>query len=334
MEILLLTDVDLKFLASLLCDKGVPVGSVYKFDALIKVFRQLADFDHLQDQNSAQYPHVYSCATVVEFHHFLLVIYYAFDFALNYLRTPDPTSKDTDFQTCYKYAATFWRMCHSSILREHLAVLHRTQLLNNCIIITRAATAGFANETDLAAAAVPDPADDRMKEGTDSEMQALVGPPTDAAVDLSLLVLRVFCLHTSHFMALDGLLTFFQGQPLANKAVHIRLLAVRPLEPLEAEWEPVLHRVFEISPQLTACASNIKTIICVEIAQRKIASSSTIFKHFFNRDSKNLMHCATAVHCEIALAYLITNFGDAISKSNTDLDWFKVCFLVFLSLMI
>jgi hypothetical protein len=187
---------------------------------------------------------------------------------------------------------------------------------------------------DCKTLAVPDPADDHMKEGTDSEMQALVGRLTDAAVDLSLLVLRVFRLHTSHFMALNGLLTFFQGQPLANKAVHIRLLAVQPLEPLVAEWEPVLHRTFKISPRLTAHASNIKTIICVRKLPNVKSHHLAPFSNTFDRDSKNLMCCATAVHCEIALAYLIINFGDAISKSNTDFDWFKVCFLVFLSLMI
>ena len=59
----------------------------------------------MEDQNKAQYPQVCTRATIVEFHHFLLVVYYAFDFALNYLRAPDPSSKDVDF---YKFAAIFW----------------------------------------------------------------------------------------------------------------------------------------------------------------------------------------------------------------------------------
>jgi hypothetical protein len=98
-----------------------------------------------------------------------------------------------------------------------------------------------------------------MKEGMDSEMQALVG-----GLDLSLVVLRVFHLHSSHFTALDGLFTFFQGQPLADKTVRIHLLTMRSLNPLEAEWKPVLHHAL-LSPRLTAHASNITTIICAEI---------------------------------------------------------------------
>jgi hypothetical protein len=132
-------------------------------------------------------------------------------------------------------------MCHSSVLREHLAVLHCVRLLNNCII-TPATTAGSVPETDPEN---PDLADDCMKEGTDSEMQALTGSPTNAPVqlvDLSLVVLQVFRLHTSHFMALDTLLIFFQGQPLADKVVHICLFAVRSLKPLKVKWEPVLRR--------------------------------------------------------------------------------------------
>jgi hypothetical protein len=320
-KILSLTDIDIRCLVSLLCQNGVLVD--HKFDALIDVFRQLAEFDQIQDQDRMQYPHVYSRATIVEFHHFLLAIYYAFDYALNYFRKPDPTSRDIDFETCYKYAATFWRMCHSSVLREHLAVLHRAQLLNDCII-TRAATPGFAHETDSATEEDPDPADDCMKEGTDSEIQALTGNPTNAPVqlqDLSLMVLRVFRLHISHFTALDTLLVFFQGRSLANKTVHIRLLAVRSLIPLKAEWEPVLLRAFKVSTLLTKRVPEITGIICAEINRRKISMPNAIFKHFFDEDSKNVMRCATAVHCEIALAYLITNFGHA--KSNIDFDWFK-----------
>jgi hypothetical protein len=58
MEILSLTSVDVQFLVGLLCERGVQVDPSYKFDALIKVFRQLAEFDQVKDPNKAQYPQV------------------------------------------------------------------------------------------------------------------------------------------------------------------------------------------------------------------------------------------------------------------------------------
>jgi hypothetical protein len=54
MEILSLTQVDVQFLVSLLYKKGV-ASSSHKFNALIKVFRQLAEFDQMQNQNRTQY---------------------------------------------------------------------------------------------------------------------------------------------------------------------------------------------------------------------------------------------------------------------------------------
>jgi hypothetical protein len=330
MEILSLTSVDVQFLVGLLREKGVQVDPGYNFNALIKVFRQLAEFDQMKDQmkqNTAQYPQVYTRATIIEFHHFVLAIYYAFDFALNYLRSPDPSSKDVDFEMCYKFAAIFWRMTHSSIFREHLTVLNRAQLLDDYIITTRVAGSAPAAAPEDPAAPEDSAAEADLKEGTDSEMQALTGGPTDRPTDkqdVSLIIMRVFRLHASHFTALDGLLSFFQDKPLTGKTVRIRLLAVRSLLPIEEEWEPILSRV-----SLNYRLSEIKDIICAEIKRYNTLPFPTIFNHFSNKDSKNLMRCSSAVHCESALAYLIINFDDAISKSNVDFDWFKVCFLLF-----
>ena len=143
----------------------------------------------------------------------------------------------------------------------------------------------------------------------------------------------MFRLHASHFTALDGLLSFFQDKPLTDKTVHIRLLAVRSLSPLEVEWEPILHRVLQ-NYTVNFRSSEITDIICAEINRCNTLPFRTIFNHFSNRDSKNLMRCSSAVHCESALAYLINNFDDTISKSNADFGWFKVCFLLFFSSMI
>ena len=236
-------------------------------------------------------------------------------------------------------------MTHSSILREHLTVLHCAQLLKDYIIATR----GAGSALDLAAerkadsaledkaipAAEADP-DDCVKEGTDSEMQALTdGPmdgPTDNLSDASLIILWMFRLHASHFTALDGLLSFFQDKPLTDRTVHICLLTVRSFRPFEVEWEPVLHRVFQ-NYTVNHRSSEITDIICAEltdVAPYHFASFSITLPTEIPRIS-----CAVPpLESAQALAYLINNFDNAISKSNIDFDWFKVCFLLFFSSMI
>jgi hypothetical protein len=110
--------------------------------------------------------------------------------------------------------------------------------------------------------------DDCMHENINGEIHALGGDPTNdpEPLDLALLVLRWFRLHVSHFAALDDLLSFFHGQPLAGKTVRIHLLAVRSLLPHTAEWELVLQRVLKDDFALRNRIPEAINIICTEIA--------------------------------------------------------------------
>ena len=340
MEILSFSNTDLKFFVDLLHSKGVM--AYHRFEALIQAFKQLAEFDQLQGKDMSQHPYVYSTTTIIEFHHFLLGAYFAFDLALKYLQNPNPDMPG-GFKMCYQHTATLWRICHSSILREHLALLNGAGLLDGCSITSAqvAVMAGSSRGTDptvenksdsTAETSNPHPEgdadDDGMHESTNVEIHALEGDPTNEPepLDLGLLVLRWFRLHVSHFAALDGLLSFFHGQPLAGKTVRICLLAVRSLQQHEAEWEPVLERVLKDDFALSDRIPEAINIICAEVAQHNTEGSSlrpSIFRHFYDKDSKHFMCCNNAVHCEMALAYLIKNFGAA--KSKADLTWFHVC---------
>jgi len=149
------------------------------------------------------------------------------------------------------------------------------------------------------------PQEDR-NEGTDMDVEPLkTGGP-----DLGLAFLRWIRLLVCHITAIEILSLFFQHKPLNNTKVRIHTVSVRPSPILRISWIDILYRALQGDSQLYSQREIIVQFIRDHIQKAKEAGVRVGNYFAFNEDGT--MEVSGVIHCESALAYLISHFKNAI----------------------
>lgn len=258
-----------------------------EFKALRKAMQEVHAFHNsgVDPSNSKPpSPSLYSPATITDFHHLLLCILSGFRYFLEQLSTATPGGQDRRdmYQLAWLFTFLLWRVAHSSILREHLALLHSVNLL-----LPRAGSTesrpGDAKENP-----------DWEHHPTEDDM---AGIPQDAEDDdMGLTFLRWIRLLVSHVTALE-MLSLFSKQ----KKIHVKLIELRPADIEEkVPWRPVLKKALGTDE---AYLEKVVHVLVKFISQPAEGGKqrTDFLKHF----EVEIMRVTGVLHCESVLVALI-----------------------------
>jgi hypothetical protein len=219
----------------------------------------------------------------------------------------------------WMFANLLWRISNSSMFREHPSYL--------------AAVNWLQLKSDDGGHGV-DNVDEAIQES---------GPeiPTLGTVHGDIALVTAFVqwarLPISHITVLDNLLVFLQRDTLREKILRIHAVAVRKPKTLNLRWAEILRDVLpEAKDHNGTDPTNaaIKTIgsHITQHKQKYPKDGKSVFSQFNHQDRASedewLMVISPAIHCEVALALLLTYFGSAETDEPTKRKmerWLDVC---------
>jgi hypothetical protein len=289
----------------------------FNFASLRSAFSELDSFRNSGEKDNSQSPSLYTRATVVDFHYLLLTVLAGYRAGLRQLADNSSPQSSDDYDGAWLFTFLLWRIAHSSILREHLAFLHKAGLLSRLADDVVSGTVDFGMEKGGAEA---DDVGEEAAEVTDQEMSFMLlhVEPTNARQqpDMGLVVLRWIHLLVCHITALETLSLFFRREVLGDTKLNIQVVTLRPTPVEQTPWKPVVQRALQSqAPFLYDRYDKIITILadCIQESQRNMEGRKPF--HYFTEE---VMQVTGNVHCGAALACLVKCSTAAIYNEGTE----------------
>ena len=256
---------------------------------------------HENKANASKSSRLYNPTTVLDFHYLLLSLLSMFMWSLDTLTLDNLQGQfRTDaYEVAWLFAFLLWMVAHSCILQEHLALLHNAKLI---VVPNNEGVTSATDDTEENSDWDP-PATSRQNENIDTT------------------VLQWIHLLVSNVTALDTLSRITQHHP-----IHVDLVELRPATIKEnVPWQPVLRKALCITDMDPEYVNDAIAMMLRHIVKPGVSGERhpDFLKHF----QEDRMRVTGVIHCEAALAALISFLPRAISTSeNRGLLPTHVCF--------
>jgi hypothetical protein len=289
----------------------------FKFGTLRSAFERLRKFHNSGETDMSKCPSLYTKDTAVEFHYLLVTAVAGYKATLQCLGSPTDGNNvrytTEQYNNAYMFVHLLWRIAHSSILREHLTLLHAARLLSIADGSGRGGGSNHVSEKGAAAATV-----DEVTDVVDQEMTAtqVHASNSDGLLDLGIAILRWLRLLVSPITAVETMsLSCIRVQP--GCSIRIQLVDLAPVKCAEFEWKPVIGRALRLDPNLKDLTPAVVAIIEERSKAGLGPAKRTQLRQFCDQMSATERGVP---HCEIVTACLISFLERAIPVKGQALE--------------